>query len=98
MINKLVIENLRHRWVRTLLCALVVGVQVMSILTLVGLSRGMLEDSAHRASGTGADIWLKPGGTLSLSIGQVLEKFVPFIAKQPHVRQAVGVLMIPVQL
>ncbi len=63
MINKLVIENLKHRWLRTVLCALVVGVQVMSILTLIGLSRGMLEDSAHRASGTGADIWLKPGGT-----------------------------------
>jgi hypothetical protein len=30
MINKLVIENLKHRWVRTLLSALVVGVQVMS--------------------------------------------------------------------
>lgn len=98
MINKLVIENLKHRWVRTLLCALVVGVQVMSILTLVGLSRGMLEDSAHRASGTGADIWLKPGGTFSLASGQVLEKFVPFVAKQPHVKQAVGVLMIPLQL
>ncbi len=98
MINKLVIENLKHRWLRTVLCALVVGVQVMSILTLIGLSRGMLEDSAHRASGTGADIWLKPGGTFSLSAGQVNEKFVDFVAKQPHVTNAVGVLMIPVQL
>lgn len=95
MINKLVLENLKHRWVRTFLCALVVGVQVMSILTLIGLSRGMLEDSAKRASGTGADILLKPGGTFSLSTGQVLQKFVPFIAKQPHVKQAVGVLMLP---
>jgi hypothetical protein len=40
MINKLVLENLKYRWVRTLLSALVVGVQVMSILTLIGLSRG----------------------------------------------------------
>lgn len=98
MINKLVIENLKHRWLRTVLCALVVGVQVMSILTLIGLSRGMLEDSAHRASGTGADVWLKPGGTFSLSAGQVNQKFVGFVAKQPHVTHAVGVLMIPVQL
>ena len=60
MINKLVIENLKHRWVRTLLSALVVGVQVMSILTLIGLSRGLLQDSATRAKGTGADIFLKP--------------------------------------
>jgi putative ABC transport system permease protein len=95
MINKLVIENLKHRWVRTLLSALVVGVQVMSILTLIGLSRGLLQDSATRAKGTGADIFLKPDtgqGTISFSSGQVKESFVPYVAKQPHVRQAVGVL------
>ncbi|MBV9610950.1 MAG: FtsX-like permease family protein [Acidobacteriaceae bacterium] len=98
MINKLVIENLKDHWIRTFLSALVVGVQVMSILTLIGLSRGMLEDSAKRASGTGADIFLKPGGTFSLSAGQVNEKFVDFISRRPHVKQAVGVLMIPIQL
>ncbi len=48
MINKLVLENLRHRWVRTLLSAMVIGVQVMSILTLIGLSRGLLQESATR--------------------------------------------------
>jgi putative ABC transport system permease protein len=95
MINKLVLENLRHRWVRTFLCALVVGVQVMLLLTLIGMSRGMLEDSAKRASGTGADIFLKPGGTFSLSTGQVNQKFVDFVAKQPNIAMAVGVLMIP---
>lgn len=96
MITKLVIENLKHRWVRTFLCALVVGVQVMSILTIIGLSRGLLRDSARRAEGTGADIWLKSGGaSLSLSSGQVLQKFVPFVQKQPHVRKATGVLIQP---
>ena len=95
MINKLVIENIRHRWVRTFLCALVVGVQVMLILTLIGLSRGLLQDSANHAKGTGADVFLKPGTGFTMSIGQVDEKFVTFIEKQPHVRKAVGVLMIP---
>ncbi len=95
MINKLVIENLKHRWVRTLLSALVIGVQVMSILTLIGLSRGLLNDSAQRARGTGADIFLKPdtNGTISFQSGFVNEKFVPFVRKQPHVVKAVGVLM-----
>jgi putative ABC transport system permease protein len=99
MINKLVWENLKHRWVRTFLCALVVGVQVMLILTLIGLSRGMMRDSAERQRGTGADIFMKPdtGGTLSFSSGQLPEKFVNFVAKQPHVRQAVGVLSINVE-
>lgn len=95
MLNRLVIENLKYRWVRTFLSALVVGVQIMSILTLIGLSRGLLEESANRAKGTGADIFLKPGvqGTFSFSTGQVDQKFVPFIAKQPNVAMAVGVLM-----
>lgn len=96
MINKLVLENLKQRWIRTLLCALLVSLQVVAILTLVGLSRGLLEDSAHRASGTGADIFLKPGGaSFSFSVGQVDQKFVSFVAKQPHVALAVGVLVVP---
>ena len=95
MINKLVLENLKYRWVRTFLSALVVGVQIMSILTLIGLSKGLLEDSATRAKGSGADIFLKPGtqGTFSFSSGQIDEKFVPYVEKQPNVAQAVGVLM-----
>src|SRR2546423_15685838 len=100
MINKLVLENLKYRWVRTLLSALVVGVQVMSILTLIGLSRGMLQESASRAKGTGADIFLKPDtqGTFSFSTGQLNQKFVELLAKQPHVTQAVGGLMVPGEL
>ncbi|MDQ2840505.1 MAG: ABC transporter permease [Acidobacteriota bacterium] len=101
MINKLVLENLRHRWVRTLLSALVIGVQVMSILTLIGLSRGLLQESAARQKGTGADIFLKPdngGATISFSSGQVLENFVPFVRKQPHVVQAIGVFSTNVAL
>ena len=100
MINKLVIENLKHRWVRTLLAALVVGVQVMSILTLIGLSRGLLKESADRAKGSGADIFLLQDtqGTFSFSTGQVNPAFVPFLLKQPHIVQAVAVLSVPVEL
>jgi putative ABC transport system permease protein len=100
MINKLVLENLKYRWIRTLLSALVVGVQVASILTLVGLSRGMLEESASQVKGTGADIYLAPDtqGIFTFSTGQQPQKFVNFVQKQPHVKQAIGVLMIPVEL
>jgi putative ABC transport system permease protein len=81
LINKLVLENLKHRWVRTLLSALVVGVQVTSILTLIGLSRGMLRETASQAKGTGADIFLMPDtqGVFSFSTGQLPQKFVEFI-------------------
>ena len=94
MINKLVIENLKHRWVRTLGSALIVGILVASIITLIGLSRGMLEESAARARGIGADIVLRrdTGATISLQTGQINEKFLAKVREQPHVAQAVGVL------
>jgi putative ABC transport system permease protein len=100
MINKLVVENLKHRWVRTLLGALLVGVLVASITTLIGLSRGLLEERAARAKGTGADIFLKPDmhGTIAFSSGPISEKYVAAVRKQPHVAQAVGVLVQPVEL
>lgn len=97
MINKLVLQNIKHRWVRTLLSAIVIGVQVTTILTLVGLSQGMMEDSARRARGVGADIFLKPPGfsSFTMASAQVQQSFVPFVARQPHVKMALGVLIAP---
>jgi putative ABC transport system permease protein len=94
MINKLVVENLKHRWVRTLGSALIVGILVASIITLIGLSRGMLEESAARARGTNADVVLRrdTGATIALQTGPISEKFLAAVRKQPHVVQAVGVL------
>jgi putative ABC transport system permease protein len=100
MINKLVVENLKHRWVRTLLGALLVGVLVASITTLIGLSEGLLQERAARAKGTGADIFLKPDthGTVTFSTAPIPDKFLPLVQKQPHVAQAVGVLVQSVEL
>jgi len=94
MINKLVIENLKHRWVRTLGSALIVGILVASIITLIGLSRGMLQESAERAKGVGADIVLRhvTGATTSLQTGPIKEKYLEVVRKQPHVALAIGAL------
>ena len=62
LIHRLVVENLKHRPVRTLLSAISIGVQVTMILTLVGLSDGMLGQIAERSKGTGADILVRPSG------------------------------------
>ncbi len=100
MINKLVIENLKYRWVRTLGSAMIVGILVASLITLIGLSRGMLEESASRARGIGADIVLRrdTGPTVSLQTGQIPEKFLKVVRAQPHVAQAVGVLTQTVEI
>ncbi len=98
MINKLVIENLRHRPVRTLLSVLAIGVEVTMMLTLVGLSRGMLEDSARRARGVGADIWVRPPGSsaISFSSAPMPEGILRFFEKQPHVVLASGSVIHPI--
>ena len=56
MILRLVGENVRAHPVRTLLSILLIAVPVTLILTLIGLSRGFLDDSAKRSRGVGADI------------------------------------------
>jgi putative ABC transport system permease protein len=86
LLYRLVFENLKHRPVRTLLSVFAIGVEVTLILTLVGLSRGVLNDMASRSQGTGADILIRPpdsaGITLSLTMR---EKIVDVVRAKPHV-------------
>ncbi|HUQ93506.1 MAG TPA: FtsX-like permease family protein [Bryobacteraceae bacterium] len=98
MINKLVLENLKHRWVRTLLSATAVGVQATMILTLVGLSFGTLQDMSSRSKGAGADILIRPPGSsiIGLSTAPIPEKVLQFIEKLPHVAVATGTVIHPI--
>jgi putative ABC transport system permease protein len=92
---KLVIENLKHKPMRSLLSMFLIAVPVTLILCLVGLSRGMLADSAQRQRGIGADIMVRPPGTsfLTLSGAPIPDKMVDFVAQQPDVAQAMGVIV-----
>ena len=91
MIHRLVFENLKHRPVRTLLSIIAIGVEVTLILTLVGLSRGVLDDLASRSRGTGADILIRApdssGFTFSLTMP---EKVVDVVRAKQHVVLATG--------
>jgi putative ABC transport system permease protein len=95
LVTKLVIENLKHRPVRTLLTVFAIGLQVTLVLTIIGLSRGLVEASAARNRGIGADITVRPPGTsvIGLSTAPMQENFVTFLEKQPHVTIAQGVVM-----
>ena len=95
LVNKLVLENLKHRPLRTLLTVLAIGLQVTLVLTVVGLSRGMIESSAARTRGVGADIIIRPPGTsiIGLSTAPMSEKMVEFAEKQDHVKLAQGVVV-----
>lgn len=93
MINRLIFANLAHRPVRTLLSVLAIAVEVTMILTLVGVSHGTLDSSAQRARGVGADIVIRPPNSSvmsSLNSAPVSEKYVDWLAHQPHVVAATG--------
>lgn len=82
---------------RTLLSVLAIGVEVTMVLTLVGLSYGMLEESNRRTRGVGADVIIRPPGSsvLSLSSAPMPEAMVPFFAKQEHVAVVAGTVVHP---
>jgi len=94
LLNKLVLENLRRRPVRTCLSVLAIGVEVAMILTLVGISYGTLDEAARRARGVGADIIVRPPASsiISLSSAPMSDKLVPFLMKQGHVAFATGTM------
>lgn len=97
MILSLVIENLKHRPVRTALSTVAIGLQVTMVLTLVGVSRGMLEESSKRVRGTQADILIKDGGSAVIGFSSDMKaKYLPFIQTFPGVAYATGALIQPV--
>jgi putative ABC transport system permease protein len=92
LLNQLVVENLKHRPVRTILSVAAIAIEVAMILTLVGLSYGMIDEAQRRQRGIGADIIIKPGSTSVMTFGGVTlpEKLVEYFAKQPGVAMATG--------
>jgi putative ABC transport system permease protein len=91
--NKLVVENLKHRPIRTLLTIVMISIQVTLVLTLVGLSNGMLEDQARRARGVGADIMVRaPSSSVLAFSANMPAQIMPVVEKEPHVITVTGVL------
>ena len=67
------------------------------ILTLVGVSQGMLAEMRNRAKGVGADILVKAPGSAVIGFStNMSDRFLPLLRKQPHVVTVSGVLVQPV--
>ena len=62
MINRMVLQNLLHRPVRTAVSMLAVAIEVGMVMLVVGLTTGLLHESAKRVEGVGADILVQPPG------------------------------------
>jgi putative ABC transport system permease protein len=88
MMNTMVVANLVHRPIRSLISITAIALEVTLILLIVGLALGLLNDSRQRQAGIGADVVVMPPGSsfivgltgapMSIKIGGVL-------ARLPHV-------------
>jgi len=60
MMGELIFRNLWHRPVRTLIGIVAISVEVALVVLIVGLTSGLLTETAKRIEGIGADIMLQP--------------------------------------
>ena len=60
MMGELLVRNLFHRPVRTLIGVLAIAVEVSLVVLVVGLVTGLLAETAKRIEGVGADIVVQP--------------------------------------
>ena len=64
--NKLVLGNLVHRPLRSLISVFAVAIEVVMILAVVGIFYGILNGSKQQTSGVGMDMVVHPGATTAL--------------------------------
>jgi len=94
--NKMIVANLVHRPIRSLISILAVAVEVTLILLIVGLALGILDDNKVRQKGTGADILVRPPGSANFSAfssAPVSVKVADVLGRQPHVTAVAPIVM-----
>jgi putative ABC transport system permease protein len=84
----MVVSNLAHRPIRSLISIVAIALEVTLILLIVGLCYGLMNDSKNRTAGIGADVIVQPPGSSFLSGisgAPVSIKVANVIRKMPHV-------------
>ena len=96
MMNKMIVANLIHRPIRSLISIVAIALEVTLILLIVGLSLGILNDSKARQAGMGADVVVMPPGSTviaGVSGAPLPIKIADILAKLPHVASVAPVVM-----
>jgi putative ABC transport system permease protein len=93
MMNKMVVANLVHRPIRSLISVSAVALEVILILLIVSFFYGQLNGSKASQMGVGADIMVQPpgasgiigvtGAPMSVKVGDVLRKLPHVIVAAP---------------
>jgi putative ABC transport system permease protein len=89
MMNKMVVSNLVHRPIRSLISIVAIALEVTLILLIVGLCYGLMNDSKNRNVGIGFDVIVQPPGSSFLSGisgAPVSIKVADVLRKMPHVK------------
>jgi putative ABC transport system permease protein len=95
MMNRMIVGNLVHRPIRSLISIVAVALEVTLILLIVGLCLGMMQDSRTRTAGIGADILVRPPGSSfigAFSGAPMPVKVGGVLAKLPHVKSVAPVV------
>jgi putative ABC transport system permease protein len=69
LMDSLVFSNIAHRPARTAVSIFGIAVGVLLIVFTVGLAHGVLRERGRRESNIGAEIMLRPSGTIGLTTG-----------------------------
>jgi putative ABC transport system permease protein len=88
LIGHMIVQNVMHRPLRTIITVFAVAVEVMLVIIVVGLTTGLLTESAKRTQGVGADIMIQPpsasifmafsGAPMPITIGNKLQE-LPYV-------------------
>ncbi len=95
MMGELIVRNLLHRPMRTLIGAMGIAVEVALVVLIVGLTSGLLTETAKRIEGIGADIMLQPSNAsylLALGGAPMPVKIGDKLAEMKYVQSVAPVL------
>src|SRR5213593_4510058 len=65
--NSLVFSNMLHRPARTFVSIIGIGIGILLVVFTIGLANGSLRERAKREQNVGAEIMLRPSGSVGLT-------------------------------
>jgi putative ABC transport system permease protein len=95
MMNKMVVANLVHRPIRSLITTSAIALEVAMILLVVAVFYGYLNGSKESQVGVGADLMVMPPGSsalIAMSGAPISVKVGDVLRRTPHVAAAVPVI------
>jgi putative ABC transport system permease protein len=96
MMSELIARNLLHRPMRTFIGVMAVAVEVALVVLIVGLTSGLLAETAKRIEGIGADVMVQPPAAsvfLGFSGAPMPIKIAALLKKQKYVQSVAPALL-----